>query len=141
MDTSPGRAGGGDRPAPLYPAVNLALLLVLLGGLLVLAALEVTPARTVREPLTGRDLPATCAHLAAHGRPCPSCGLTRSLVSAAHGDFAASRAFHPAGVPVLVMLLAQIGMRVAFLWPRLRCPPLDVAASAAMAAAFAVLVN
>jgi hypothetical protein len=44
-------------------------------------------------------------------------------------------------VPVLAMLLIQIGMRVAFLWPRLRCPPLDAAVSLGMLAAFAVLVN
>lgn len=135
------RGGEARLGPPVYPAVNRAFLLVFVGGLLAVAALEVTPARTVREKLTGRELPATCAHLAAGGGPCPSCGLTRSLVAAAHGDFAASRHFHPAGMPVLAMLVGQCLMRVAFLWPRLRRPRLDLVVSAGMAAAFAVLVN
>lgn len=131
----------GPRGAPAYPAVNLAFLLVFLGGAVTLVALEVTPARTVREPFTGRELPETCAHLAAHGQPCPSCGITRALVTAARGDFARSREFHHAGVPILAMLLAQIGMRVAFLRPQLRRPRVDVAVSTGMLVAFALFLN
>ena len=42
-------------------------------------------------------LPALCPLKTLSGWPCPGCGLTRSLVSCAHGDWAGAFAFHPLG--------------------------------------------
>jgi hypothetical protein len=92
-------------------------------------------------PWLDRELPESCAVLVRTGRPCPSCGVTRSLVVAAHGDFVRSRQFHPAGVPVLLMALVQCAMRVAFLRPRLRRPALDAVVSVGMAVCAVWLLN
>jgi len=106
-----------------------------------LFSLEVTPANTVHVPWADLELPQTCQFVLRTGKPCPGCGITRALVSAAHGDFATSRAFHVGGVPIWFMLLAQIALRVAFLRPAFRRPVLDLALSAGMLLAFAVLLN
>jgi hypothetical protein len=101
----------------------------------------VTPENTVRNPLTGEVLPETCLYVLRTGKPCPSCGITRSMISAAHGDFERARAFHRGGIPLVMMLLAQCAMRILFLWSRLRVPVLDVIVSIAMAIAMAWLLN
>jgi hypothetical protein len=42
-------------------------------------------------------LPAICPFKTFIGWPCPGCGLTRSLVLCAHGDWAQAFIFHPLG--------------------------------------------
>lgn len=128
-------------PARWYAILNGALLAGLAGGALLLFSLEVTPANTVRVPWADLELPQTCQFVIRTGARCPGCGITRALVSAAHGDFATSRAFHSAGPPVWFMLLAQVLLRIAFLRPAFRRPAFDLAVSAAMLLAFAVLLN
>lgn len=135
------RAATAPEPARWYAALNGALLAVLAGGALLLFSLEVTPANTVRVPWANAELPETCQFLIRTGKRCPGCGITRALVSAAHGDLAAARAFHFAGPSIWFMLLAQVALRVAFLRPAFRRPALDLAVSAVMALAFAVLLN
>lgn len=124
-----------------YATLNGALLAVLAGGALLLYSLEVTPANTVRVPWADLDLPQTCQFVIRTGQPCPGCGITRSLVSAAHGDFATAHVFHFGGAPIWFMLLAQLVLRVAFLRTAFRRPLLDLAVSVAMLIAFAVLLN
>ena len=140
--------GRGDSPAAdrappvsVHAVLNRVFLFVFGATTLALASLEVTPADRVRVPWADRELPETCQHLTATGRPCPSCGVTRSVVTALHGNFGRSRQFHPAGVVIAAMQVAQCAMRLAFLWPRLRRPALDAAVSGAMLAAFAILLN
>ncbi len=60
-------------------------------------------------------LPGLCVLKQTTGIPCPGCGLTRSVVSAVHGDWVASRAFHRLGPVVLVFLLLQVLYRSAWL--------------------------
>ncbi|HVL11212.1 MAG TPA: DUF2752 domain-containing protein [Gemmata sp.] len=143
--------GRGEVPAAAVPAaaalfsahgtVNLVFLILLAAALVALWSLRVSPkSGRVALPFSGHELPELCQHVAA-GEPCPSCGLTRSVIHAAHGDPARSREYHRAGLPVFVMLLAQIAMRVVFLQPSRRSVALDVAVSAGMLAAFAVMVN
>jgi hypothetical protein len=136
-------AGEADR-APsvsVHAILNRVFLLLFLAVGVMLASFEVTVADRVRVPWADRELPETCQHLTTTGRPCPSCGVTRSVISAMHGDLARSRLFHPAGVAIAAMLVAQCAMRFAFLWPRLRWPALDIVVSIAMMIAFAVLLN
>jgi hypothetical protein len=135
------RAATDRAPARWYAILNGAFLAVLAGGALLLFSLEVTPARTVRVPWADLELPESCQFVLRVGKPCPSCGITRALVSAAHGDFATARVFHVGGAPIWFMLLAQIALRVAFLRPAFRRPVFDLAVSAAMLIAFAVLLN
>lgn len=142
------RSASGDHqasvwavPASVYTAINVVFLVLAVGAVAVLAALDVTPANIVRNPLSGELLPDTCAYVIRTGKPCSACGITRSMISAAHGDFARSRAFHFAGVPLFAMLLVQCGLRVAFLWRRVGWPLLDVIVSASMALALAWMLN
>jgi hypothetical protein len=60
-------------------------------------------------------LPGLCVLKQTTGIPCPSCGLTRAVVSAVHGDWAASRAFHRLGPVVLLFLVLQVLYRTAWL--------------------------
>lgn len=124
-----------------YAIINFAFLIILGGGTATLATLEVTDADAVRIPWLNRELPATCYQQITNGTRCPSCGITRSLITATHGDFERSRQFHRAGIAVLVMLLAQCAMRIAFLWRSLRWPALDVVVSAAMLLYLGWLLN
>lgn len=134
-------AASGHAPARWYPILNGALLAILAGGALLLFSLEVTPANTVRVPWADLELPQTCQFVIRTGKPCPGCGITRALVSAAHGDFATARAFHVGGVPIWFMLLAQLGLRTAFLLPAFRRPALDLVLSVGMLLGFGVLLN
>jgi hypothetical protein len=136
--------GDALRPAAgssAYPIINVVFLAILLGGTLLLGSLEVTAHDTVRVPWLDQEMPATCVYVVATGRPCPSCGITRSLIAVVHGDLERSYRFHRAGLAILLMLLIQCGMRVVFLWPRFRRPALDVVVSCGMVCYFAWLLN
>jgi len=50
----------------------------------------------------GNPIPLACAFRRSTGLPCPTCGLTRSIVLALHGDVAAAWHVMPAG-PILVL--------------------------------------
>lgn len=56
-------------------------------------------------------LPEICTFHNLTGLPCPGCGLTRSLVAAAHSRFKTSFAFHRLGILTLFTILVQIVYR------------------------------
>jgi hypothetical protein len=100
----------GWRPAPR--ACSLALV----GASLLLNA---RGEETVTLPILGTPLPPLCAMKGLAGWDCPGCGLTRSFVSLAHGDFARAWHFNPAGWLIFAAILLQIPFRAVQLW-RLR---------------------
>jgi hypothetical protein len=58
-----------------------------------------------RLAVPSRPLPfEVCGFKHLTGLPCPTCGLTRALCFALHGDWAQSLAYHPAG-PFLALAL------------------------------------
>lgn len=59
--------------------------------------------------LVGRALDWRCAFRAATGLPCPTCGLSRSVVMSLHGEFARAWSMAPAG-PVVVVGLAAFAL-------------------------------
>ncbi|MGW5523486.1 DUF2752 domain-containing protein [Gordonia sp. NPDC003950] len=59
------------------------------------------------------DGPILCPFRLATGLPCPGCGLTRSWVYGAHGDWAQSFAAHPFGLPLLMGLLLLAAAAIA----------------------------
>jgi len=61
------------------------------------------------------ELPPACTFRALFDLPCPGCGLTRSLVAAAHGDLADSWTFHRLGALTLLYILLQAGYRLGML--------------------------
>jgi hypothetical protein len=62
---------------------------------------------TDRITVGGVPVPEVCAFKRTLGLPCPGCGLTRSWVSALHGDLGASLAHHPLGWLLLLYAAAQ----------------------------------
>lgn len=50
-------------------------------------------------------LPSTCGFLRLTGYPCPTCGMTRSVMALAHLDWARAMAFNPLG-PVFLGMCA-----------------------------------
>lgn len=61
--------------------------------------------------LWGWQLPEICWWRSMLGRNCAGCGLTRSLVSLVHGQWAAAWQLHPAGVLLAPVILAQLPFR------------------------------
>lgn len=127
--------------ARAYPVINFMFLIFFATSLMLLAISEVTPSQRVRVPWSSAELPDLCLHKQANGEPCASCGITRSLISAMHGEWSRSWQFHRAGIPILFMLLAQCLMRLAFFHPRWRRPTLDVCVSVAMLFSFGWLLQ
>jgi Protein of unknown function (DUF2752) len=87
-------------PAFIVACVTLADLTI---GRLLLRADE------ARVYLAGRAMNWPCAFRAATGLPCPTCGLTRSVVMSLHGEFARAWNMSPAG-PVAVVGLAAFAL-------------------------------
>lgn len=102
------RAGNRAATAMTEWRVHL-LVLALCVGLLGVAVLlaPVAPGGGERITVAGVTVPEVCALERTIGLPCPGCGLTRSWVSAVHGDLRASLAHHPLGWLVLLYALAQ----------------------------------
>jgi hypothetical protein len=50
------------------------------------------------------------------GIPCPGCGISRSLLAAAHFHFSSAWNFNPAGIPIWFFLLFEIGARTLIAW-------------------------
>lgn len=86
-------------PEPSLDDQGLARLLTYGGGAAVVAAF-LLPVHAVE------DGPAMCPFRVVTGLPCPACGLTRSWVTAAHGDLAASLSFHWFGAALLIAVAA-----------------------------------
>jgi hypothetical protein len=73
--------------------------------------LGIGPQGQVRLPLLHVALPDSCAFHRISGRDCPGCGLTRSFVSLAHGDWRSAVQYNPVGPLWFGVLLAQIPYR------------------------------
>jgi hypothetical protein len=67
-------------------------------------------------PGTTVALPSTCPSRLALGFECPGCGLTRSFVALANGDFRQSLYFNRIGWLVALAVVAQIPYRAFALW-------------------------
>lgn len=51
-----------------------------------------------------------CAVKAISGHPCPSCGITRSMVEIGHGDVGRAVSFHPLGPALFAVLLVLVAL-------------------------------
>lgn len=70
----------------------------------------------------GRTFGSACWFRAHYGIPCPNCGMTRSLILAAHGEFARSFHLAPGGaamVPAALLTGLMLGaFGAVMLWGR-----------------------
>lgn len=93
------------------------LMLVLsVGAILAAFLLEVRSDGRVQVPgLPQFPLPATCGSRVWFGVECPGCGLTRSFIHLAHGEWQASLRVHRLGWLLALVVLAQIPYRLVAL--------------------------
>jgi len=91
-------------------------LVAALGVLAVALVLEVQDESQVRVRGLGITLPEACQWRRWTGVNCPGCGLTRSMISLAHGDWQRAWRFNPAGFGFFALLVAQIPFRGLQLW-------------------------
>lgn len=88
------------------------ILLVACGIVLAAAMLEVLPDQRVAvKGLRRYPLPNACQARATLGVKCPGCGLTRSFVHLAHGDWQSSVQTHRLGWLMAAVVLFQIPYR------------------------------
>ncbi len=71
-------------------------------------------ADNARVYIAGRAIAIQCAFKQATGLPCPTCGLTRSVVMSLHGEWARAWQMAPAG-PVAVAGLTLFALAMALL--------------------------
>lgn len=93
--------------------------LLLIGAVVVVAlsaALNVRPEGRVGVPGVDTPLPGVCSFRRWSGHPCPGCGLTRSFISLAHGEFGAAWSFNPAGILLFALVASQIPYRAVQIW-------------------------
>jgi hypothetical protein len=62
----------------------------------------------VADPATIEDGPVICPFRLLTGLPCPGCGLTRSWVYLAHGQWADAWSANPFGVVTMVLAVAYV---------------------------------
>ena len=108
-----------QQPVTLMP--SLLVLALCLGSLLVAALLTPPHPGAKNLTLAGFVLPPACTLNSQFGLPCPGCGLTRSWVSAAHGDLTTSLGFHRLGWLVMLYVVLQAVRHACWLFvPRAR---------------------
>lgn len=112
------------------PADRMDLLfeqLLLVGSVAVLAlaaSLEVEDGARVVVPHLEFVLPEVCTFRRVLDFPCPGCGLTRSFISLAHGDFPSGVSYHPIGPLLFAIVMLQPPTRGIRLWQFHRGRPL-----------------
>jgi len=96
-------------------APHLVILIICCG--IIAAALIITPAKTEISYLKigSIPLPDTCIFHNLTGLPCPGCGLSRSIVAAAHGEIINSFSHHRLGLLTLAYILLQFVFRLGWI--------------------------
>ncbi len=92
------------------------VILIICSGILA-AALIITPTKNESSYLKigSIPLPDTCIFHNLTGLPCPGCGLSRSIVAAAHGEIINSFSHHLLGLLTLVYILLQFIFRLGWI--------------------------
>jgi len=112
------------KSVPAAAAVGLVLLLQLaLAGLLLRAS-------ELGVWLAGIPLGGACLFRQRTGLPCPTCGMTRSVVLSLHGHLSAALRLNPAG-PLWVLAVGVIAVALLWLsWRQRTCGPAEAQAAA-----------
>ncbi len=104
-------------PQPRDRWCDAAVLATAVGLLALAAAFHVDRDAAGREQVRagGRSLPPLCVFRLVTDVPCPTCGVTRSVVACVHGDLDEACAHHAFGLVVVFFALFQIPYRIALL--------------------------
>ncbi len=114
----PGRPKRKGELAPYL--IILILCSAILGGALIL---KPSISEGSHLQVGGITLPNVCIFLRTTGLPCPGCGLTRSVVAAAHGNLALSLSYHRLGLLILLYIILQFMFNLLYLViPKWRTP-------------------
>jgi len=97
-----------------YRFVNVGLVIVFI-ALLVIPLFVAIPELSADNTKRIIKIPP-CTIKAATGHPCPSCGLTRSIMFLYQGEIEKSREYHPAGFLVVIWIVFELLLRMRFLW-------------------------
>jgi len=102
-----------DRPRGPSPRRHREMLVIACLVVVAAFALRVRPHEQVGpEGLPGVVLPPLCLSRQWFGVPCPGCGLTRSFIHLAHGDWRSSWACHRLGWLLAGLVVLQIPYRI-----------------------------
>lgn len=112
-----GKPDGEDVGLP-QPRASLHVSLLVLAVVVISLAmvLHVGDGSQVLLPGVGMPLPELCTFKRTSGVDCPGCGMTRSFISLAHGDFLRAWHLNPGGPPLFATLAFQIPYRALQLW-------------------------
>jgi len=77
----------------------------------ILAVSSISHASDAAVTLGGIALPPVCGFKLLTSWDCPGCGLTRSLIFALHGHFQEAYYLHIWGIPLMIILAAQLPYR------------------------------
>lgn len=92
-------------------------MLIFAGAIITLSfVLKVRGEHQVVLPVSDVALPESCTFKKTLGIGCPGCGLTRSFIKIADGDFGGAWHFNPVGFPFFLLVVGQIPYRIAQLW-------------------------
>jgi Protein of unknown function (DUF2752) len=101
-----------SRPAPRASSLHWDILLICTGVVLASVVLDVdTYGRMVLPFLPSHPLPATCLTRVLFHVHCPTCGLTRSFIAMAHGEWAEALRFHRLGPFLFAFVFLQVPVR------------------------------
>ncbi len=115
------KPGRSKRKSKLTPyLIILILCSAILGGAFIL---KPSTSEAPHLHVGGITLPNVCIFLRTTGLPCPGCGLTRSIVAAAHGNLALSLSYHRLGLLLLIYIILQFMFNLFYLvFPKWRTP-------------------
>lgn len=116
-----------------------ALATSLIALMLPFGLVEVPGGRVAVRGLSDHPLPTTCAARTLLGIRCPGCGLTRSFIRLAEGDWRGSWRSHRLGVPLTMLVIGQIPYRLLAI-RRSGPPPIQARWGSAMVVALAALL-
>lgn len=93
--------------------------------------------------ILGWKLPLKCSMHETFGLRCASCGLTRAVCYAAHGDIASAFRMNAIWPAVFVVILLEIPYRLAALalWPRRFVRPVEIVHAAIILIAAAAVIG
>lgn len=115
-----------DKQAPgSCNPIHLAIVAILGIGALLLGTARIDAA-TPGICVMGVHLPGLCLWRLTTGQACLTCGLTRAISFALHGNLAAATSIHPSALPVLAWAACQALYRAGVIILDVPCPRRDL---------------
>jgi hypothetical protein len=94
------------------PSLHWMMLGLAVAALVLAAVLQVDAAGQVADVFFGLPLPESCMFRRVTGAPCPGCGLTRCFICLVRGDVTRAWGFNPGGLPLFLVVIAQVPYRL-----------------------------